>query len=68
MVAAVAVGRGSGVLVARCTPGTLPWETQRLGGSSQVESIWLRPASSVWVTVSSQVLLMVIRSMAYWHQ
>ena len=44
MVVVVVVGRGFGVLVVRCTRGTLLWETQTLGGLLQVYSIGLSPA------------------------
>ena len=46
----------------------LPSETHRAGASLQVLSIWANASCSACVTVSAQVVLMVIQSVAYWHQ
>ena len=65
----VLVGRGIGEWVAAGTgPLAPPPEVVRTGGLEQVPSIWPRAACSSPVTVSSQAALMVIQSMAYWHQ
>ena len=59
----------TGLLVGPGVGFTWLWrDTISSGRFAHVLSIWTRAECSCWMTVSSQVLLMVIQSTAYWHQ
>ena len=62
-------GCGVGVDVARGPTPEPSWvETARLGGSWQVLSMAASASCSSRVTVSFQVILTVVQSVAYWRQ